>query len=152
MTETKTIRGVVKFFRDLPKGYAVKIGEDWFNAFSGKCPVDKETLVNLTYTEKESQGTLFRNIRTLQVVSEETPEVEQAKEAANKIFEKNSTTQEKPGIEPGSLPTTPAKERIIAFEGLTIKELAAELNKLSTIATQVFLKSDGKFDALAYLR
>ena len=142
--ETKTIRGVVKFFRDLPKGYAVKIGDDWFNNFSGKCPVDKETLVNLTYTEKESQGTLFRNIRSLQVVSENTPEVAQAKETAEKIFNKQQ--------DPKPQNTTPIKERVKAFEGLSIQQTASEINKLNTMATQVFLKPDGKYDSLCYLK
>ena len=120
--ETKTIQGKVKFLKNNEGGgYAVKIDDvDWFNAFAGKCPVKAEDYVELKYTEKESEGRIFKNIRSIEEI-------------------------EKPQV-------PIQNEKVKSFEGLSINDLAIEINKLPTMATQVFRREDGKYDSLCYLK
>jgi len=142
--EVYHIVGVVKFLKVNPsgKGYSVKVDNEWYNSFAGECLFKGEDMVEIEFTKKEVEdgSKVFRNIKSLKKVSGDSKET----------IEKTET---KPQIQtPVSDPVIPTKEKVKAFEGLDIKEMSLEINKLNTIATQVFLRQSGKYDALCYLR
>ena len=114
--------GIVTLVKERANGYVLGLEEDKFNLYSGWGK----------------------------------PKVEVGQEIEFEYTEKTSTDGEKvfkniQKIEIINTPLETNEDKVIAFAGLSLLELAKKLSKLDTKATQTFKNGNG-YDALVYLR